>query len=379
MIIVATLLFWFSALLLFHVFVGYPLCMWWMARVLPRRVRKEVATPTIPTVTVVIAAHEAGAHIRAKLTNVFALDYPGERLDIIVVCDGCRDDTAAQCREVADPRIRVLEFAERRGKASCLNDAIAAATGEILLMTDVRQNVDPGALRELVANFADPAVGAVSGELRLLDAVTGFARGVDAYWRYEKLIRHAESRSGSTIGVTGALYAMRRELFRPLPEGTVLDDVLIPMRIAAAGQRVVFEPLALAWDRPSQHPAEERRRKIRTLAGNYQLIQLAPWLLAPWSNPLWWRFVSHKLLRLLAPWLLLLAALASAVLATRHALYLLPLLALFAGVGLVVLGRRLPATERLLPVRLVVAFWYLNLFAAQALIAFARNRRLHLW
>ncbi len=381
MIIVATLLFWFSALLLFHVFVGYPLCMWWMARVLPRRVRKEVATPTMPmpTVTVVIAAHEAGAHIRAKLTNVFALDYPGERLDIIVVCDGCRDDTAAQCREVADPRIRVLEFAERRGKASCLNDAIAAASGDVLLMTDVRQNVDPGALRELVANLADPAVGAVSGELRLLDAVTGFARGVDAYWRYEKLIRHAESRSGSTIGVTGALYAMRRELFRPLPEGTVLDDVLIPMRIAAAGQRVVFEPLALAWDRPSQHPAEERRRKIRTLAGNYQLIQLAPWLLAPWSNPLWWRFVSHKLLRLLAPWLLLLAALASAVLATRHALYLLPLLALFAGVGLVVLGRRLPATERLLPVRLVVAFWYLNLFAAQALIAFARNRRLHLW
>ena len=102
-------------------------------------------------------------------------------------------------------------------------------------------------------------------------------------------------------------------------------------------------------------------------------------MLVPWSNPLWWRFVSHKLLRLLAPWLLLLAALASAVLATRHTLYLLPLLALFAGVGLVVLGRRLPATERLLPVRLVVAFWYLNLFAAQALIAFARNRRLHLW
>jgi cellulose synthase/poly-beta-1,6-N-acetylglucosamine synthase-like glycosyltransferase len=381
MIAVATLAFWFSALLLFHVFMGYPLCMWWLARVLPRRVRKEVATPTMtmPTVTVVIAAHEAGAHIRAKLTNVFALDYPGERLDIIVVCDGCRDDTAEQCREVTDPRIRVMEFAERRGKASCLNDAIAAASGDVLLMTDVRQNLDPGALRELVANLADPAVGAVSGELRLLDALTGFARGVDAYWRYEKLIRHAESRSGSTVGVTGALYAMRRELFRPLPEGTVLDDVLIPMRIAAAGRRVVFEPLALGWDRPSQHPAEERRRKIRTLAGNYQLIQLAPWLLVPWSNPLWWRFVSHKLLRLLAPWLLLLAALASAVIATRHALYLLPLLALFAGVGLVVLGRRMPATEHLLPVRLVVAFWYLNLFAAQALIAFARNRRLHLW
>jgi len=330
MIAVATVSFWFAALLLFHVFVGYPLCVCWLASALPRRVRKEVATPTMtmPTVTVVIAAYEAGAHIRAKLMNVFA---------------------------------------------------IAAASGDVLLMTDVRQNLDPVALRELVANLADPAVGAVSGELRLLDALTGFARGVDAYWRYEKLIRHAESRSGSTVGVTGALYAMRRELFRPLPVGTVLDDVLIPMRIAAAGRRVVFEPLALAWDRPSQHPAEERRRKIRTLAGNYQLVQLAPWLLLPWSNPLWWRFVSHKLLRLLAPWLLLLLALASAVLATRHALYVLPLLSLVGGFGLVVLGRRLPAAGQLWPVRLVVAFWYLNLFAAQALIAFARNRRLHLW
>ena len=370
------IVFWLSALLLAHVFVGYPACMWWQARILPQRVRKFAATPTV---TAVLAVHEGAGHIRAKLTNLLALDYPKGRLDIIVACDGCRDDTAAQCRQFSDPRIRVLEFAGRRGKAACLNDAIAAASGEVLLMTDVRQNLDTAALRELVANLADPAVGAVSGELRLLDARTGFAGGVDAYWRYEKLIRHAESRSGSTVGVTGALYAMRRELFLPLPPDTVLDDVLIPMRIAASGQRVVFEPLALAWDQPSQQPAEERRRKIRTLAGNYQLILLAPWLLLPWRNPLWWRFVSHKLLRLLAPWLLLLLALSSAALATRHAVCALTVLSLAGGAVLVVLGRWLPAVRDVLPVRLAVAFWYLNLFAAEALIAFARNRRLHLW
>jgi cellulose synthase/poly-beta-1,6-N-acetylglucosamine synthase-like glycosyltransferase len=370
------IVFWLSALLLVHVFVGYPALMWWLARTLPQRVRKFAATPTV---TVVLAVHEGAGHIRAKLMNLLALDYPEEKLDIIVVCDGCSDDTAAQCRQFSDPRVRVLEFAGRRGKAACLNDAIAAASGEILLMTDVRQSLDPAALHELVANLADPAVGAVSGELRLRDALTGFASGVDAYWRYEKLIRHAESRSGSTVGVTGALYAMRRDLFQPLPADTVLDDVLIPMRIAAAGRRVVFEPLALAWDQPSQQPAQERKRKIRTLAGNYQLIQLAPWLLLPWRNPLWWRFVSHKLLRLLAPWLLLLLALTSAVLATRHAVCALAGLSLVGGAGLVVLGRWLPAVGRVLPVRLVVAFWYLNLFAAEALIAFARNRRLHLW
>jgi cellulose synthase/poly-beta-1,6-N-acetylglucosamine synthase-like glycosyltransferase len=208
---------------------------------------------------------------------------------------------------------------------------------------------------------------------------TGFAKGVDAYWRYEKLIRQAESQSGSTIGVTGALYAMRRELFQPLPPGTVLDDVLIPMRIAAKGKRVVFESRALAWDKPSQRPAEERKRKIRTLAGNYQLVQLAPWLIDPWTNPLWFRFVSHKILRLLAPWMIMLLALTTAALATRHLVYALILLCLLIGAALVAIERFLPLAGRWLPVRLAVAFYYLNLFAAQALIAFTRNRGLHLW
>jgi cellulose synthase/poly-beta-1,6-N-acetylglucosamine synthase-like glycosyltransferase len=362
--------------LLLHVFVGYPAWMWLLARVQPVPVQKQTVTPTV---TVVIAVHDGGRDIRAKLKNLCSLDYPRENIDIIVACDGCRDDTGVLSRHCGDPRVRVLDFAERRGKAACLNDAIAIARGEVLLLTDVRQKLSPTALRELVANLADPTVGAVSGELHLEDVSTGFAQGVDAYWRYEKLIRLSESRSGSTIGVSGALYAMRRELFEPLPPGTVLDDVLIPMRVAATGRRVVFEPRALAWDQPSQQPAEERKRKIRTLAGNYQLIQLAPWLLSPASNPLWFRFVSHKLLRLLAPWLLLLLALTAAVLATRHAMYALLLLLLLAGMVLVVVERLLPVAGRWLPVRLAVAFYYLNLFAAQALIAFTRNRGLHLW
>lgn len=377
MSIVAFGAFWTCVLLLAHVFVGYPAWMWLLARGRPRPVHSQAAAT--PTVTVVIAAHDAAAHIDAKLANLAALDYPRDRLDIVVACDGCGDDTAARCRRAGDPRVRVLEFAERRGKASCLNDAVAVASGELLLMTDVRQELEPNALRELVADLGDPAVGAVSGELRLRDAETGFALGVDAYWRYEKLIRHAESRSGSTIGVTGALYAMRRALFRPLPPGTVLDDVLVPMRVVAAGSRVVFEPDAVAWDRPSQQPAEERRRKIRTLAGNYQLVQLEPWLLLPWRNPVWFRFASHKLLRLAAPWLLVVLALAGAALASHHIIYAGALLLLLAGLGAVAFGRLLPAVGRWLPVRLATAFFYLNLFAAQALIAFVRNRRLHLW
>lgn len=370
------LVFAMSALGLAHVFVGYPLWIAALARWRPRPVRKHAWTPRV---TAVLAVHDGAAHVRAKLEGLLALDYPPELLEIVVACDGCRDDSAARCRELGDARIRVLEFSERRGKAACLNDAVAQACGEVLLMTDVRQRLEPDTLRHLLANLGDPAVGAVSGQLRLLDARTGFARGIDAYWRYETLIRSSESRSGSVVGVTGALYAMRRELFRPLPPGTVLDDVLVPMQVAAIGQRVVYEPAAVAWDSSSQQPQEEQRRKIRTLAGNYQLVQLAPWLLLPWRNPLWFRFVSHKLLRLLAPWLLLALAISAALLATHHTLFAATALGLLAALAAVVAGRLLPALGGFLPVRLLTAFCYLNLFAAQALLAFARNRRLHLW
>ncbi|MEW9625416.1 glycosyltransferase family 2 protein [Rhodanobacter geophilus] len=372
----AVLVFAVSALGLVHVFVGYPLWMLALARWRPRPVQRRVWTPHV---TVVLAVHDGAAHVQAKLANLLALDYPPALLDIVVACDGCRDDSAARCRQPGDAHVRVLEFAERRGKAACLNDAVAQARGEVLLMTDVRQRLEPDALRRLVADLGDPGVGAAGGQLRLFDAQTGFAHGIDAYWRYETLVRTSESRSGSAVGVSGALYAMRRELFRPLPPGTVLDDVLVPMQVAAAGWRVVYEPMAVAWDGTSQQPREEQRRKIRTLAGNYQLVQLAPWLLLPWRNPLWFRFVSHKLLRLLAPWLLLALALSTALLAAHHVLFAMTALALAAALAAVVAGRLLPALGGRLPIRLLTAFCYLNLFAAQALLAFARNRRLHLW
>ncbi|WP_426661099.1 glycosyltransferase family 2 protein [Rhodanobacter aciditrophus] len=372
----AVLVFALSALGLAHVFVGYPLWMLALARWRPRPLQPRAWKPRV---TAVLAVHDGAQHVRAKLENLLALDYPPALLDIVVACDGCRDDSATRCRQLGDARVRVLEFATRRGKAACLNDAVAQARGEVLLMTDVRQRLEPDALRRLVAVLGDPHVGAVSGQLRLFDAQTGFARGIDAYWRYETLLRASESRSGSAIGVSGALYAVRRSLFRPLPPGTVLDDVLVPMQVAAAGWRVAYEPAAVAWDGSSQQPREEQRRKIRTLAGNYQLVQLAPWLLLPWRNPLWFRFVSHKLLRLLAPWLLLALALSAAALAPRHALFALTALGLLAVVAAVVAGRLLPALGARLPIRLLTAFCYLNLFAAQALLAFARNRRLHLW
>lgn len=367
---------WSSAALLLHVFVGYPLLVWMQARLRPLPVARRAI---LPTVSIVMAVHDGERFIRAKLASLKQLDYPAELIDIVIACDGCHDTTVTTARRSTDPRVTVLDFPNRRGKAACLNDAVALTRGEVLLFTDVRQKLSPVALKELVANLGDPTVGAVGGELHMENVRSGFAQGVDFYWRYEKGIRHAESLSGSTIGVSGALYAIRRSLFQPLPAGTVLDDVLVPMRVAAQGKRVVFEPKAMAWDQPSQLPEDERRRKIRTLAGNYQLIQLAPWLLAPWRNPLWFRFVSHKLLRLFAPWLILALTISTGLLFTRHPMYALAFGALIGGLLLVGLARLQPPLGRLLPLRIAVAFFYLNLFAAQALVAFARNRRLHLW
>ncbi|WP_297921921.1 glycosyltransferase family 2 protein [Metallibacterium sp.] len=376
MMVAMEALFWVSVVLLVYTYAGYPALVWLLARLRPRRVDRRVQTPSV---SVVMAVRNGAGELAAKLANLDLLDYPRAQVQIIVACDGCTDGSADVARGAGDARVQVLEFAARRGKAACLNDAVAAATGDVLLMTDVRQQFEPPALRALVANLADPLVGAAGGELQFRDADTGFAKSVDAYWRYEKFIRNAESRSGSTIGVTGAIYIMRRSLFTAIPAGTVLDDVLIPMQVARAGWRVVFEPAAVAWDWPSQEPAAERRRKVRTLAGNYQLVQLAPWLLAPWRNPLWLRFASHKLLRLLAPWLLLLMALSATVLAGQALIYAASLALLLASIAMTVMGRLLPTIGRWLPIRLTVAFFYMNLFAAQALVTFIGRRRLHLW
>lgn len=369
-------IYWICLLILAYIFAGYPLGILSLSRLLPRRICK---LPFTPTVTVVMVVHDGAALIQMKLANLLELDYPGECLDIVVVCDGCRDDTAACCRQFTGLRIQVLEFAERRGNAACLNDAVLSTVGELLLMTDVHQQLDNQALRELVANLSDPGVGAVSGELRLRDANMGFAQGMDAYLRYETMICKSESRAGSTIVTTGAPYAIRRDLFQPLPPGTVRDDVLVSMNVVAAGYRVILEPLALAWDCSPQDLAVERRRGIRLLAGSYQLVQLAPWLLTPWRNAIWGRFVSHMTLRLLAPWLLLILGICSAALAMHHRVCALTLLLLVAGAVLVGVDRRLPTLERWLPVRLAVAFCYLNLFAAQGLIVFVRSGRSHLW
>ncbi len=281
-------LFWFSLGAVLYTYVGYALLLKVLARMRTAPVR---AASILPSVSAVMAARNEESNLDQKLSNLRNMEYPRDLLQIVVASDGSTDGTNALL--LNHPEVTPVLLPVAGGKANALNHAVLAATGDVLVFLDVRQSVDFDAISALVAPFADSAVGAVSGELHLETAdgqPSPDALGI--YWKIEKAVRKLESATGSVVGVTGAIYAMRRELYVPIPPGTLLDDVLIPMQVARAGKRVLFCEAAIARDRIFRQRGKEFGRKVRTLTGNYQLLRLAPWLLTA-GNPLLFRFISH--------------------------------------------------------------------------------------
>ena len=302
-------LFWLSAALLAFTFAGYPLLIALLARFFGKGTSTGDGTPTV---TVLLIAHNEQDRILPRIANLLASDYP--HLHILVVSDGSTDDTVPRLLALHEPRLTILQQPTRSGKPAGLNAGIAACTTDLIVLTDARQTFTPDTIRRLVTRLLAPGIGAVSGELQIAPSPSGTGSGVDAYWRLERFLRHQESQLDSCIGCTGAVYAIRRTLYRPIPPDTALDDVLIPMSIALTGHRILHEPLALAHDPQPLDPSAELRRKRRTLAGNFQLLFRHPEWLLPWRNRLWWQLLAHKYLRLLAPLLLLLALATSAAL-----------------------------------------------------------------
>jgi poly-beta-1,6-N-acetyl-D-glucosamine synthase len=303
-------IFWLAAGTIFYAYFGYAAWLWIRSLLSPKPVLRGFSEPFVSIIMVVRNEERA---LPRKLSNLAALDYPPERLEFVIASDGSEDATVEILSEAArDQRFHCLISPQPKGKAFRLNEALIVASGDITLFLDARQHIEHDALRRLLEDFADPTVGCVSGELMLGDAASGEAeKRMGIYWRIEKKIRMLESASGSVVGATGALYAARRSLLGPIPPETILDDVLLPLQISRQGARVIFDGRARAWDLPDLGAKTEFRRKVRTLTGNYQLLQIAPWLLSA-ENPLRFRFVSHKLLRLAVPFALVALLVASA-------------------------------------------------------------------
>ena len=292
--------FWSSLTFVLYTYCGYPLLLLLWKSLRSRPVRKA---PMEPDVTLVIAAFNERENIRQKILNCLALDYPREKLQIIVSLDGPTDGTEILALTFVSQGIQLAYSPKHMGKAAAINRAVTRARGSLLVFADARQTLDRNVIRELAANFSDPSVGAASGELVIVQGEKAESGGVGLYWRYETLIRTLESEIHSVVGATGALYAIRREHFRELPADTILDDVVVPMTVVLNGGRVVLDRSARAFDRPARLD-KEFQRKVRTLTGNFQLLARMPQLLNPRRNPVFLQFLSHKVSRLLVPYLL---------------------------------------------------------------------------
>ncbi len=289
-------------LLVVWIVVLYPIVVGCLAKWRPGATLQD-GDVTCP-VDIVVPVRNGDRWIRAKLESIQAQDYPPALIRVLVVSDGSVDATNSTVESISavDPRICLVKI-EASGKAEALNVALRQCDAEIVILTDVRQVLARDCFAELLRPFADSTVGVVSGELRV--PAEGGDGSVSLYWRVETALRHALARLDSMLGATGPIYAIRRELTRSLPRGTLLDDMYLPLQAFFAGYRLVSAPRAIAWDE-AMDLQTEFGRKVRTMAGNYQLLRLEPRLLSPRSNRMWWHYYSYKLGRLVLPHLILL-------------------------------------------------------------------------
>lgn len=379
-----TICYWLCIFLVSYTYVGYPAILWVLTRWRARPVHRLALSqfPSAQTaVSVVLTAHNEEETIGRRLTEL--LDhFATQRLsgEVIVVSDGSTDRTveiasAFGNRGGAVP-VRLIVFPSNVGKSVALSAGCAAAESEILVFADVRQSWAPDALVRLLENFADPMIGAVSGELRV-ESGLGVMQAVGFYWRYEKWIRQKESLLHSTVGLTGSICAVRRNLFRPIPAGTLLDDVYWPLNVVMQGYRVVFDNRACAYDRLPDRMGSEFRRKVRTLTGNFQLVTRLWEACLPWRNPIWFSLFSHKLARLAVPWAMIVAF--GCAVALGGELYGVLLAIQVAGLGIAFCGLVPAISARSRLVSIAGAFFVLNAAAWWAFWVWVTGRASRSW
>ena len=366
--------FWSSVTMLGYVYVGYPVLLTMWARVYRRPVHSAAIEPGV---CLFIPANDEEEVIEAKLLNALALDYPQDRLDIVVVSDGSVDTTESIVRRFA-PRVRLLPLAPRRGKIAVINDGMRSVASDLVIFSDANTFLERDAVRKLVQNFADPRVGAVSGDVALVGERASMGRSEDLYYCYERWVQQAESHAGSMIGADGALYAIRRELFVAPQSDTILDDMAIPMAVARQGYRVIFEPQARASERGCETANEEFERKSRVVAGAVQFLTRADSAVPVRSYQLLISLFSHKALRWLSPVFAVCALIASAVLANQSAIYALAFVT-EAAMLLVGVAGCVRSLRRWSVVATAHYFWLVQIAAAVGVVRGLAGRQSVLW
>lgn len=304
-------LFWVCAACVVYTYAGYPLLLMVLAALAQLRsdwrlvshgaTRRVAPAMQLPALAVLVAAHNEEQHIGERVRNLLAQDYPAELLTVYVGSDASDDATVAIVRDMASPRVHLVEFTQRRGKPSVINDLVAVSNEPIMVFTDANTYFRPDALQRLVRHFDQPDVGCVCGELRLVKG-GGTGENLDhIYWRYERMLKFFESRIGALLGANGGVYALRRTDHRPIPGHAIVDDFWISMAVVEAGRRCIYDPEAIACETIPDHIDDEFRRRVRIGAGNYQALVRFVGMLNPRHGVVALAFFSHKFLRWMAP------------------------------------------------------------------------------
>jgi len=356
-----------SILFPIYVYVGYPAILYIL------RKNSDIVIPElkyIGDISIIMVVCNEEKNIEKKINNLLELNYSGGSVEIYIVDDASNDNTLTIAQSFGD-KIKCISSQGRLGKSNGLNLAMSKVTTELVMMVDCRQELDSNVLINLSSWFkGEPSMGAVSGELMFKSVGSNdFSSGMDGYWKYEKFIRSSEAIIGSVPGVTGALYMLRVSSYRELPVDTLLDDVQIPMIAASLGYKVGFDARAIAWDTPSVSLGNEKRRKIRTLSGNYQLLQRFPFWVLPFGHPIWWQFFSHKIARLIAPFSAIFSLFLGLILTSRgDSIALLYTIMFISGLSIYPILRVFPVMNKIGLLKLVSSFITLNWFCILAFL-----------
>jgi biofilm PGA synthesis N-glycosyltransferase PgaC len=368
--IVLPIVFWLAVLLILQTYVGYPAGIHLKSKGRAEdELGVEISDSDLPSITVLVPAHNEERWIARKIENVLALEYPRDRLQVIIASDGCTDRTVAIAEQYADRGVEVRHSPYRGGKSALLNRVVPTVAGEIVLATDVTALLPPPTLRLLARHFKDPKVGCVTGPRVCLPTDSAASAGEGLYWRYEAWIKRSESRLGTCLGANGQVMAVRKSLFPHIPE--INDDFYVGMKVLVFDRaKVLFEPGAKALIPAAASLGQELERKIRTNEGFLRDVRYLLPALNPWRSPIWWRFLSHHVMRRLVPFAMIAAFATSLVLSGASNFYGLVFLAQFvfyagAMVGLLLERRQVRFRVFYLP-------FYFSFANAAVLLAWVR-------